>query len=269
VIDPDLTWQVNFPEDFQAARGAALVDKPKVLLSAIRFSDGPWCVKTALDPVGVAVVNSVHMVAPKQEDDDSLYAAFAFACSGFFNCWIDEHSVGVNIPTRATRSVPIPFGDGFTSAFSELGREIAGASSTGSESLDVLLLRLEETVWAGLQQIPQAQEICSKRLAGRPATEGTARYKTPNPKPEVDSVDLRRFGYVMDVKEGELRLWINGLTSDEGSVISTPHRMPGWLLRPGATFDVTGYGNGLETARYVLQAFSYENFETPPQSATQ
>jgi SAM-dependent methyltransferase len=268
-VEQEQTWRVNYPDDFVGAWGASLIDRKKVLLSAIRFNDTPWCVKSVVDEIGIAVRNSAHMAAPKDvTDDDAVYALFAFSCSGFFNCWIDEHAVGVNIPTRVTRSVPIPHGPDFNVALAELGRSIMGVSPSDSSDLHELLLKVEDTVWHGFGKVPLAHEICSKRLAGWTAPEGGIRYtRTSRDHSKPESLDQRRFGYVMEVLQGKVRLWVNGLTPDDGTVTRTPSRMPGWLLRPGATFDVTSYGSGLEDAQYVLQAHSYENFEPTPESA--
>lgn len=263
-VDRSDTWGVNYPDDFVGAWGASLVERKKVLVSAIRYSDTPWCVKSIVDPIGVAVRNSAQMIAPEQGDEDGVYAIFAFTASGFFNCWIDEQAVGVNIPTRATRSVPVPHGDGFIDAFADLGRAILEAATADSPGLADLLLDLEKIVWKGFPKASTAKEICSKRLAGWPSPEGNVRYKRPRPQRQtIDSLGQRRFGYVMDVLAHGVRLWINGLTTDEGAFVPTPQRMPGWLLRRGATFDVEDYDAGLENAKYSLQSLSYEEFDSP------
>lgn len=263
-LDRSQTWGVNYPEDFVGAWAADLIDRKKVLVSAIRYSDTPWCVKSVMDPLGVAVRNSAQMVAPKEDDEDAVYALFAFTASGFFNCWIDEQAVGVNIPTRATRSVPIPYGDGFVDAFAEVGRAMLDATSLGEgDELPEILRSLEKIVWKGLKSAPLAHRICANRLAGWPAPEGAIRYKrrTPQRQP-IESLGQRRFGYVMEVLGEGLRLWINGLTPEEGTLVETPQRMPGWLLRSGATFDVEEYDSGLENAKYSLQSHSHEDFDT-------
>lgn len=260
VITTSDLWAVDFPGDFQTARGAALIPNAKVLVSALRLSDGPWCVKAALDPIGAAVRNSVHMVAPKDASEDALYGLFAITASGFFNCWIDEHAVGVNIPTSATRSAPVPFGLDFGTKLAPYGRAIAEASVGQDEDAVVQALRsTEEAIWDGLQS-PDVRAICVKRLAGWLAPEGHTRYQRPEPTEAASGESvLRRFGYVVEIAEGRVRVWVNGLTDDSGVWVDLPSRMPGYLLRAGATFDVTDYDGGLEKARYQLQAHSYEN----------
>jgi hypothetical protein len=99
-----------------------------------------------------------------------------------------------------------------------------------------------------------------KRLAGWQAPEGVMRYGPPASTEALSRGSvLRRFGYVMDVAGPRVRLWINGATDDFGVWIDTPASMPGYLLRAGATFDVTDYDGGWDTARYQLQAHSYED----------
>jgi len=61
----------------------------------------------------------------------------------------------------------------------------------------------------------------------------------------------------MEVAGDKLRVWVPGLTEDDGDWISIPPNMPGWLCRPGATFDVSGPTDDLTAARYRFQAFSY------------
>jgi SAM-dependent methyltransferase len=259
-VRTDQVWGVDFPEDFQTARGATLIRAKKVLVSALRLSDGPWCVKAALDEVGIAVRNSVHMVAPRDQTTEALYALFAFVASGFFNCWIDEHSVGVNIPTSATRSAPLPFGEAFVSRLAGHGRAIAAASGDADpETIRALLLEGERLVWQGFEDVPDIEKICSKRLAGSLAPEGQERYASHRGPDEPAETALRRFGYVMEVSTHAVRLWVNGLTSDDGVWIDVPARMPGYLLRDGASFDVTEYADGLQEARFQLQSHSYED----------
>lgn len=260
VVNEGQLWRVDFPDDFQTARGGALIPVRKVLVSALRLSDGPWCVKTVLDPVGAAARNSVHMVAPRDASDDALFALFAFTASGFFNCWIDEHAVGVNIPTSATRSAPVPFGREFAARLAPQGRAVvAAATRQDQDALIAALHDTEEAVWRGFDSLPDVRAICAKRLSGWEAPEGAMRYEVPEAAESVVREPvMRRFGYIMDVAVGGVRLWVNGLTEESGEWMAIPTRMPGYLLRAGATFDVTEYGEGLEKARYVLQAHSYE-----------
>ncbi len=68
---------------------------------------------------------------------------------------------------------------------------------------------------------------------------------------------------MLDVCDSQLRIWVNGLTPDDGVVIRLPARMPGWLLRPGATFDVTGVETAadLSRGRFTFQPMSWRDID--------
>ncbi|MEP7114351.1 MAG: hypothetical protein ABI862_13885, partial [Ilumatobacteraceae bacterium] len=70
-------------------------------------------------------------------------------------------------------------------------------------------------------------------------------------------------GSVLGVDGNAIQLWVNGVTPEEGTLVQLPVRMPGWLARPGATFDVTGVETvgDLENADYRFQPMSWRDLD--------
>ena len=138
------------------------------------------------------------------------------------------------------------------------------------EQLVAPLRELEDHVWSGCEDMPEIQAICTTRLTGLEAPEGSIRYEEGLTLKEVAETEMefggfaiRRFGVVKAVTNSGLLVWINGLTSDEGQWIDAPSGVPGSLLWEGATFDVSGYEGGLQHATFRPQKYSYEYLSDP------
>jgi hypothetical protein len=72
---------------------------------------------------------------------------------------------------------------------------------------------------------------------------------------------VRTFGAVLGIEaRGRIRLWVPGLTPDEGTVRPVPRRFLGWHCVEGATFDVEVDGS-LDDARFTFQLRSYQDFD--------
>jgi methylase of polypeptide subunit release factors len=262
-VTEQMLWRVNFPDDFQTSRGAAIIDKKKVLVSAARNPSNPWQLRVALDPIGVAARNSVRGVAPNnQEDDDLLYALCILLGSGFANSFIGFYGAERNIPARALKEMPIPTDSETLSRLARLGKEASEAAAQGEQ---VRLLRIvidaEQAVWDAYGITERNRRGLTRRLGGHAAPEGQVRYEAPAGPRAPGNSTLRRFGCVLESEGYTLRVWVNGVTPDEGVDVNLPSRLPGWLLRPGATFDILGVEtvHDLQSAIYRFQPASWSD----------
>lgn len=262
-ISEDVTWRVAFPQDFQGGRGAKIIDKRKVLASAARSSNSPWRFHVALDLLGVAVRNSVRGIAPHdQDDDDLLHAVLTIIGSGFASAFAASFGGDRNIPAQVLRTMPIPKDRATLRRLAGLGRKATSLAHNPS-LLNRHLTAVEEVVWDAYGVSEADRELAASRFAGHPAPEGARRYPEPALPEAPRTSPFRRVGAVLNVCDGQLRIWVNGLTPDDGVVMRLPARMPGWLLRPGATFDVVGVETAadLSRGRFTFQPMSWRDID--------
>jgi hypothetical protein len=262
-ISEDVTWRVAFPQDFQGGRGAKIIDKRKVLASAARSSNSPWRFHVALDLLGVAVRNSVRGIAPHdQDDDDLLHAVLTIIGSGFASAFAASFGGDRNIPAQVLRTMPIPEDRATLRRLASLGRK-ATSLAHNPALLNRHLTAVEEVVWDAYGVSEADRELAASRFAGHPAPEGARRYPEPALPEAPRTSPFRRVGAVLNVCDGKLRIWVNGLTPDDGVVMRLPARMPGWLLRPGATFDVVGVETAadLSRGRFTFQPMSWRDID--------
>ncbi len=232
-------WRLEFPEDFQTARGSQLITKKKILVPAARSISDPWRLRISVDSIGVAFRNSMRGVAPKNQDDDTVLHALAIILgSGFASIFVASFGADRNIPAHVLHQLPVPADMGALRDIAQLGRAAVRYSDENNiRNLHSLLVSAENTVWDAYGISPKDRSWLTIRLAGMPAPEGAPRY------PAIDVIDrgqafgLRRIGCVLDVTGHHVRVWVNGITSEDGVETELPLRMPGWLVRPGATFD--------------------------------
>lgn len=256
-------WHVSFPEDFQSGRGAQIIPKKKVLASAARSSSSPWRFRVAIDPIGVAVRNSVRGIAPHdQNDQDLLYALAMIVGSGYASVFAASFGGDRNIPARVLPALPIPKDRAAIQSLAALGRQAVELGNAPSR-LSRHLISAEQRVWQAYGISGAERAAAESRLSGQTAPEGLPRYPAPRAYPPVGHSTFRRVGAVLDVKGNTIRIWVNGITADDGTTIPFPARMPGWLARPGATFDVTGVDSidDLVLARYRLQPMCWQDLD--------
>lgn len=264
-IDASVLWQVDFPGDFQggSSRGALLVDKKKVIVSAARNPSNPWQLRVAVDEIGVIVPNSVRGVAPKQQDDeDTLYALCIVLGSGFAATYCATFGGARNISAKVLRSMPVPTAPRVLRQLAAYGRhasELAGSPL----ALHNLLVEAEQAVWDAYKIGESDRAALIARLRGHDAPEGLPRYSEAISIPSPSASTLRRIGVVLDVNEDGVRMWVSGVTSEQGAMVVLPVRMPGWLARPGATFDVSGVDTveDLVAGRYRLQPMAWSDLD--------
>lgn len=256
-------WYVAFPEDFQSARGAAIIDKRKILASAARTPTSPWRFDVAIDTTGIAIRNSVRGVAPKdQDDEDLLFALLIIIGSGFASAVAWSFGGDRNIPAAALQELPIPSNPDQISLLASHGRRAVSLSDT-PEALNSLLRRAEKDVWRAYGVSPRDRARATDWLAGHKAPEGLPRYDR-RPAEEIrGTVGQRRVGAVLDVTDQSVTLWVSGITPDGGATIDWPASMPGWLARAGATFDVRGVESvdDLQRGRYAFQPMAWRDLD--------
>lgn len=257
-VPTDGLWHVQFPDDFQTGRGAAINDRRKVLVSAAR-ARSPWQLKVAIDLNGVIVSNSTRGVAPKDGDDeDMLFALLMLLGSGFANTFVAARGGDRNVSAGAIADLPIPTDRRAIRRLAQVGRRVVAAPRNERARI---VGDAEDIVWAAYGVLDSDRTVFVDRLRGFAAPEGRVRYPGEFGPPELGPDTHRRVGTVLNVTDQSLVLWVNGITSSEGVHLPVPPRMPGWMVRPGATFDVWGVKviDDLYGARYRFQRESWRD----------
>lgn len=256
-------WRLHFPGDFQGARGGLVINRSKVLVSAARSPNNPWRFRVAIDLRGVACSNSVRCVAPRDEsDEDLLYALLAVLGSGFASAYAACHGIDRNIPARIMRSFPVPSSGYTIQRLGSLGREASNAAHDPS-ALSGVLEKIEEAVWQAYGLDESFRNQAFRLLSGHRAPEGSVRYPSRAAPVAQNRSMMRRIGAVLAVNDAKVRIWINGITPDEGVILDVPPRMPGWLVRSGATFDARRIESidDLASASFEFQRMSWQRLE--------
>ena len=263
LVTDDVLWRVDFPGDFQGNRGARIVRLRKILASAARSSNNPWRFRVAVDLVGVAVRNSVRGIAPlDQSDDDLLFALPIIIGSGFGSSYAASFGGDRNISAAVLRNLPVPADRQVLNRLGQLGRKATELASEPT-AISELLAAAENVVWDAYGVDEADRAVAVARLAGHPAPDGAIRYPPEESRRWTSRAGLRRLGSVLGVKGSAIQLWVNGVTPEEGTIVRLPVRMPGWLARPGATFDVTGVETvgDLDNGDYRFQSMSWRDLD--------
>ncbi len=253
----DLT-PVDYPNDFHRAgrhRGSDF-RRQKVLVSSRRSPENPWRLKVGVDHVGVIPRESMHMVFPADGDEDRLYALLALLGSRLASAWIDAYEPKRSIGIGLLRTMPVPDPQASWRTLAEAGRALHAAQSREEisvlakdvDSMIELMFELPDTVIRDLDRI----------FGGRRAPEGLARYDSAIHNHQGDALDQDIYGAVLAVEPPRLRLWVPGVTPDNGTWTDLPPCLPGWLCSTGATFDVN-VGADLLTAKYRMQPRAYQD----------
>jgi hypothetical protein len=263
IVGNDVLWRVAFPDDFQTARGARILDKKKVLASAAKWSNNPWRFRVAIDTRGIAMRNSMRGVAPHDQDDpDLLFALSIIIGSGFASSYAAAFGGDRNIPARVLKRLPVPRDRDALKRIADLGRHAARLAGNPG-AVHALLVEAEQVVWDSYGVSASDRATAMARLGGHPAPEGLPRYPGPSPRPSSTAATLRRVGVVLDVVGNHVLVWVNGLTPAEGVRVPFPAGMPGWLARAGATFDMTGAETvaDLPAGRFRFQPMAWQDLD--------
>ena len=256
-------WRLRFPADFEGAWGESVIKRSKVLVSAARSPNNPWRFRVAIDLRGVACSHSVRCVAPRDESDsDLLYALLAVLGSGFASAYAACQGIDRNIPARLMRSFPVPSSGSSMQRLGHLGRE-ASRAAHDSSVLGGVLEEIEEAVWQAYGLDETFRDQAFRLLSGHRAPDGSVRYPASAAAVVQDRSMMRRIGAVLAVDGAKVRIWINGITPDDGVILEVPPRMPGWLVRPGATFDARRIDSidDIASASFEFQPMSWQTLE--------
>jgi hypothetical protein len=264
-LEPSDLIPVRFPDEFHRAgsHDGSIFRLRKLIISGDRSPANPWRLKVGLDNIGVIPRDSLHMVIPQDVDDydTALYALLAIFGSAFAAAWIDAYCTKLAIETRLIRDMPIPPPGEVWSKLASQGRQLVEAADSPA-LLAARAKELDEIVFRSYRLPERVRRSMTAHFAGFTAPEGAVRYPEPLHTAVVnEAAPVRTFGAVLGVDQpGTLRLWVPGLTPDEGISEPVPRRFLGWHCVKGATFDVESYGS-LYNANYKFQRRAYQDFD--------
>jgi hypothetical protein len=252
--------RVKYPAEFhRAAAHDPMLSARKLLVSAKRSPENPWRIKVALDRRGVVPRETLQMVVPKSGTDADLYGIFAILSSSVASCWIDAVSPKMVIEPDVLGQLPVPTG----AAWKQLAShgERLSAAADANRPVHEILMAIERTVAEAYILPPDTVVAVQRHMAGFRAPEGTPRFDWSALAEDDRSVPLkaaqRTIGAVVDVREGEVKLWLAGVTDEEGAWMPLPPRLPGWLCTIGRTLEAITTGDDVASAHFEYQAGSY------------
>jgi hypothetical protein len=223
--------------------------------------DNPWAARVRLDLLGVIPPDGYYMIRPFESDapfEDSLYALVALLGSTFVCAWLDERRTTRNIPSTVLRELPIP--DDWLS-LSGFGRQLVETSSDASR-LKLILGALDDAVFALYELSENEIAAIEAHFSDREGPDGVVRFSGRQPDQKPPGPDaIYTFGSVLDASTAGLRIWVPGVTGDEGDLIRVPSRLPGALLDPGSTFNVLAEPGEISDAVFEYHASSWRSDE--------
>jgi hypothetical protein len=261
-VDESVLVRCRYPEDFSKRGDAASPHfylQPKVLVSAISSVDVPWRLRAFLDPIGVIPRNSMYAVVPRERDDEALIAMLGVLSSAVASLWVAHGTTTRMVNARRLAGLPVPQRSTWPD-LAEAARGVITAYVSGAP-LEEAVRELDDTVFSAYGLPSSSRRLVARAMAGHKAPEGVVRFPPLPPPKENGASPILRAGAVVDVREGEVRLDVPGLTKSGGEWIETPPHLLGWLARAGATFDVLVSGNRLADARFQFQDDSWMSFE--------
>ena len=249
---------VDYPDDFHRAGRNRGFDfrRAKILVSSRRSPANPWRLKAGVDHFGVIPRESMHMVIPADGDEDRLYALLALLGSRLASAWIDAYEPKRSIGIGLLRQMPVPNPGAPWMRLAQAGRSLHAAQSPEEISS---LARDADHLIEQMVDLPKAVSRDFDRIfAGRRAPEGRERYGYAVEHRQDDALDQDVYGAVLADEPPLLRIWVPGVTPENGTWIGLPPNLPGWLCTTGATFDVN-IGADLLTAKYRVQSRAYQD----------
>jgi len=250
--------RVRYPDDFHHASERAQLPyfKPKLLISAKRSPDNPWRLKVALDTRGDIVPReSVYQVAPMRDGD--LYALMAIFASTVATCYIDTYGTKLAYGRDLLRALPVPRRGARWRDLAKSGQDIADAARD-PKRLGRALKANESLVRAAYALSVEAAKRLDELFSGFNAPEGMIRYPARSQAPSPRPSGPRMFGAVLSVEGDALRLWIPGVTPEDGLLTPLPALLPGWLCEAGSTFEILkDTDDPIAGSRYLFQGRAY------------
>jgi hypothetical protein len=264
-IPESAVTHIHYPQEFHRA---AAVDPsmrlPKLFVSAKRSAENPWRLKIGLDLRGVIPRETLQIVIPKSGEVDDLYGLLAVLSTAFAACWIDQAAPKMVIEPRILGSVPLPSQDDWW-RFPMLGRQLVEAATSGDGTLIDVLATIENAAAASYGLSQEEVDAVRRHMAGFIAPEGVPRFEWPaeslwnvsGSRSSASAGDRRTVGAVLQAGGSRLKLWLAGVTSEEGEWVQLPSQMPGWLCEPGRTLEAFLTDGDLSAARFAYQVGSY------------
>jgi hypothetical protein len=266
VVTRGVTTRCRYPDDFSKRGPAAspeLYLKPKVLVSAMTSVDVPWRLRAFIDPIGVIPRNSMYAVIPRNDSgkrDDALMALLGLLSSAVASLWIAQGTATRMINSHSIAALPVPSMHAWPS-IAEATRRVVEDQAAGALS-DDHVSALDRAVFDAFELPAASVTRIIAALAGERAPEGIVRFAaSAQPEDGMAVPAVVRAGATVDVREGAVKLDIPGLTKSGGVWIETPSHLPGWLARPGRTFDVLMADRDLRQARYRFQGESWMSLD--------
>ncbi len=266
-IPPSLLTSVRFPQEFEWRTGdGSEYKRVKVMVSGVRNPDIPWRLKVLPDlQGGIVPRESVSIVVPREQTPERVHALCALLGSSVASCWIDTLSAR-SIPIALLRAMPIPREGAAWEELADAGAQMVELAI--QERLSSADLIAVDRLVVGAYGLPDdAFARLAEHFAGVPAPEGGVRYDA-HARPGDEHAErgphlsLRTFGTVLELTPDEqIRLWVSGVTPDDGEWRGLPPGLPGSQVHPGATFEVVLDGTDLDTARFEFQSEGYLDFD--------
>ena len=265
-VDPESLGVCRYPEDF-SGRGATASPsfylRPRISVTAMGSVDVPWRMRAALDETEAIPRNSVYAVVPRDNTRTSRLALLGVLSSAFAAAWIVSRTATRMINATVLKDLPVP-APRYWPAIADATAEVHAAVTASDADLAPLVLRLEALVCAAYGLTPADIGIVAEIVGGHPGPEGVLRYPHPRDEEAGQAEDLRSEaigGSVLAVSGGRLRVHIPGMTDPSGEWMKPPARLPGWLARPGSTFEVSGPVQALSACDFRFQRFAWMSLD--------
>lgn len=254
-LKPSETRYVRYPGNLHRPRldleAVFALPKSKVLINSARAPGNPWRLYAAIDDLGYFPSQNLHCVIPKDRSVtlEELVAVFN---SSIASAWVDSRNRKRWIGERTLRDMPFPI---FTDPIREsviarvseimvLKQRVFGGSSSQRsdfEAIRHLALSIDELVYDAFEVGEEGRKMLNRLFAGyrRPGIEWS-NYSRPMEEVAVTS-NARQWSVTgqviqIDAENNALTLWVRGFHDSQPFRMPIPETMPGWALRPDATF---------------------------------
>jgi predicted RNA methylase len=260
-IPQDKLTSIRYPEEFNYRSDTGdRYQHPKILVSAVRKADNPWRLRVFLDTRGGVIPReSLFMLIPAEESHLEAFAALL--SSSVASAWVDTLNPSRSIDTGVLAAFPVPDSVAAWEDLTVIGRRLVASASIGQLTANDLR-HLDEHVCDLYGLDERTKHRLREHFRGFVGPEGFLRYHQHLDERRPRQGDpLRHYGAVMDVGQDRIRLWIPGMTADEGDWMALPTRFLGRHVRPGATFEVVMSGDEIHNGFFEFQPDSYTELE--------
>lgn len=209
------------------------------------------------------------MIAPAETSSIDLYGLLVILNSSVASCWVDELSVERNTERRTIAAFPVPVSKD-SELLNQMGRKLVGLKQDSTRDFLSALEQIDELVFDAYSLPASIQSAVIRRFEDRPDPSGVVRFvgdqaswSAAGRRSQLTSRErgLRYVGFVQDVADGQIRVLISGAGSLEGQWVKIPTKMPGWLCRPDATFEVVGDVEDLDSLDWSFQELAWQASE--------